>query len=106
MVFMQTQYLDDDGNEIKAGPDVKVPSGYSLLSSKSDAKPKKSVKDLKAEAAKRTPATPPKGYILQGSTAPDLSVPSDNKEGLYEMYGRTGQGDAVGSFKVPYSKVQ
>lgn len=39
------------------------------------------------------------------SGAPDLSVPADNKEGLYSMYGRTGQGDTVGEFKVPYSKV-
>jgi hypothetical protein len=101
-------YLDDDGNEIKADSSVKLPKGYQLLSTKkSPAASKKKVKELKDEAAKRRPATPPPGYLITSSpyATPDLTS-NPKGEGLYEMYGRTGQGDVLGSFKVPYSKVQ
>jgi hypothetical protein len=90
------QYLDDDGNPITASPDVKLPPGYSLLSSKSSKKtdsPKKNVKELKSQAEAMKPA--PIDYTS-----------NPKNEGLYEMFGRTGAGDAIGSISVPYSKVK
>ena len=62
-----TQYLDDDGEPVGKGSGITPPSGYSLLSSKKSDKPKKTVKDLKLEAAKRTPVVTPKGYLLTKS---------------------------------------
>jgi len=100
------QYLDDDGNEIKADPSVKLPQGYALLSTnKSPVAPKvtASVKELKKVAATKKPISPPSGYVLQ---APVDLTSNPKNEGLYSMYGRTGQGDALGEFKVPYSRVQ
>lgn len=94
------QYLDDDGTPITASGDVKLPAGYSLLSTKKNPsaskKSPKPLKEIKAEASKLAPAATP--------TIDYTSNPKN--EGLYEMYGRTGQGDSVGSISIPYSKVQ
>jgi hypothetical protein len=68
-----------------------------------DSAPKKTVKELKLEALKRAPITPPAGYIL---SAPIDFTSNPKNEGLYEMYGRTGTGDDLGQLKVPYSMVQ
>ncbi|CAM6006571.1 unnamed protein product [Sphagnum balticum] len=82
-----------------------LPAGYALLRTKKVDKPKKAatVKELKAQADKLKPVVPPSGYIL----APPPDFTSNPKgEGLYSMFGRTGAGDAVGQFNVPYGKVQ
>jgi len=66
------QYLDDDGNEIKASPDVKLPAGYSLLMSKKGPAPSKktaSAKELKILAAAKKPIVPPPGYIPEASVS-------------------------------------
>jgi len=74
------QYLDDEGNPVGAGSDIKPPKGYSLLSSKkSPAAPKKTVKDLKLEAAKRTPVVPPHGYLLTKSPLLDQFYAKETK---------------------------
>jgi len=48
------------------------PNGYQLISSKSPAAPKKSVKELKLSAEKLKPISPPSGYILQAAPAPSV----------------------------------
>jgi hypothetical protein len=101
------QYLDDSGEPITAGPDVTLPKGYALLSTKKSPKKTASVKELKLVASARKPVVPPSGYLLAPppTSTPDFTS-NEKGEGLYSMYGKTGKGDAVGEFKVPYSKVQ
>lgn len=101
-----TQYLDNDGEPITAGADVKVPDGYSILKSKGPAAPKKEPKPLKevkakALALKPSVVTP---TMVQPAAVDFTSNPQN--EGLYEMFGRIGSGDAVGHIKIPFSKVQ
>lgn len=43
---------------------INPPKGYNLLSSKKTDTPKKDVKDLKVQAAKLKPITPPTGYVI------------------------------------------
>lgn len=74
------QYLDDDGNPITA--DVKLPKGYSLLSSKSPSAPKKKVKELKEQASKLAPVVPPSGYLLD----PDATLKAGMPQGHLESY--------------------
>jgi hypothetical protein len=87
-------YLDDNGNPTAPPASLKT---------KKDDAPKLGVKELKEKAQKMKPVVPPKGYVL--SAPPDYTSNPKN-EGLYEMYGRTGQGDAVGNLSVPFSKVK
>jgi hypothetical protein len=63
------QYLDDDGNPVTASPNLEIPEGYTLLSSKGPATSKKiaSVADLKKQAEKLKPVAPPKNYAVGGS---------------------------------------
>jgi hypothetical protein len=50
---------------------IKLPSGYKLIESKAPAAQKKTVKELKLEAAKLKPVVPPSGYML----SPNVETP-------------------------------
>jgi len=90
----KTQYLDDDGNPITAPEGMKLPPGYSLLSSKKDSTPKKSaktLKELKAKAETMKPIVPPKGYLLKPEASVSAYTPS-----VFEQLRNTVANSAVG----------
>ena len=59
-------YLDESGEPIVPSIGMKIPDGYSLLSSKKEDSPKKAktLKEVKAQAEKIKPVVPPTGYVL------------------------------------------
>lgn len=90
----KTQYLDDDGNPITAPAGMKLPPGYTLLSSKKDSTPKKSaksLKELKAQAETMKPIVPPKGYLLKPEASVSAYTPS-----VFEQLRNTVANSAVG----------
>lgn len=110
-----TQYLDEVGEPIEAS-DVKLPTGYSLLSSaKKSVKSKKEpkpLKEVKAKAAELKPISPPKGYLLQAPSATSsgsaLTDFTSNPSGelLYRMFKPSEKFGESENLQVPYSKVQ